>query len=149
MNRPVYVQQTYLRKKGEMFMSRKRIQKTGAVLALCGLLLLTLLTGAGSANAQSVGSNLQPRQVTHVVRTKNVAPHRSVVVQAFCPFRYRARSGQVKVFHPGKPNIFFLSRNAFTIRFSRSLPQRLGWVSSVRNNSGLPLRVQVTATCVR
>ena len=129
-------------------MSKKLVKKISIVFALCGLLLLTLLTSGVSASAQNVGSNYQSKPVVNVVNAKTVAPHRSVVVQTFCPFRYRAQSSQVKVFHPARPNIYFLARNAYTIQSNKPLAWRLGWTSKVHNNSGLSLRVQVTTTCV-
>lgn len=129
-------------------MSKKCVQKTGAVFALCVLLLLTLLTGGGNASAQNVQSHSNWKPAVSVVNAKTVAPHQSVVVLALCPSRYRAQSGQVKVFHPGRPNIFFLSRNAFAIQASEPLQGRRGWAGRVLNRSGLTLRVQVTATCV-
>lgn len=137
----------YLRR--EMLMFKKHVRKSAAVLALCGLLLLTLLTGLGSASAQTIRAVPRPRPLVRVVNSGIVAPYRTVVVRATCPFGSRVENGRVRVFHAARVNIFFLSRNAFTIRANRPLAGRRGWVSRVHNNSRFTLRVQVTATCRR
>lgn len=130
-------------------MFKKHVRKSSAILALCGLLLLTLLTGTGSASAQTTRTRPRPRPLVRVVNSGIVAPRRTVVVQATCPFGYSVDNGRVNVSHAARVNIFFLSRNAFNIRASGPLAGRRGWISRVHNNSRFTLRVQVTAACRR
>lgn len=136
-------------KKMEMLMFKKHVRKSSAVLALCGLLLLTLLTGLGSANAQTIRNEPHPQPHVRVINAATViAPHRSGVVQAICPFNYRVENGHVKVFRITRKNAM-LPRNAFSVQASGPLAGHRGWNSRVYNNSGLKLRAQVTATCAR
>lgn len=133
-------------------MLKKHVRKSSAILALCGLLLLTLLTGltgSGSASAQTIQNRPRPRPYTRVVNAATViAPHRSAVVQAICPLHYRVENGHVKVFRATGMNAF-LPRDAFSIRANGPLAGHRGWNSRVYNNLGVRLRAQVTATCTR
>ena len=122
-------------------------RKTSVALALCGLMVLTMLAGAGSASAQSTQADYHLK-VMRVVSSSTAAPHQSVVVRALCPTGDVALSGKVKVYHTAKVNIFALARNAFVVQYNRPTAGHRGWAASVLNKTRLPLRVQVTAACV-
>jgi len=128
-------------------MVKEVFHKTSIVLALCGLIMLTMLASGGSASAQSTRADNHLKSLP-VVNSSIAAPHQSVVVRAFCPAGDVALSGKVKVYHAAKVNIFALARNAFVVQYSRPTVGHRGWVASVLNRTRLPLRVQVTAACV-
>ncbi len=128
-------------------MVKEVFHKTSIILALCGLIMLTILASVGSASAQSTRAD-NHLKVLRVVSSGIAAPHQSVVVRALCPAGDVALSGKVKVYHAAKVNIFALARNAFVVQYSRPTVWHRGWVASVLNRTRLPLRVQVAAACV-